>query len=76
LLFASAPLALEVAASPEHLNKLFQANSYLPFGRDLIFLAITILAIGLIDALEASLLLCGRRMTLGRRIISHSPAFA
>jgi hypothetical protein len=69
MLFAAAPLALEVVASPERLGKLFQANSYIPFGRDLIFLAITILAIGLIDALEATLLLHGRRTTLGRKFI-------
>ena len=56
LLFAAAPLALEVVTSPEHLSTLFEANSYLPFGRNLIFLAITILAIGLIDALESILL--------------------
>lgn len=69
LLFAAAPLALEVVTSPEHLSTLFEANSYLPFGRNLIFLAITILAIGLIDALESILLLHGRRTTTGRNVI-------
>jgi hypothetical protein len=57
ILFAAAPLVFGIVARPENFGKLFQGTSYLPFTRDLIFLAIAILAIGLIDSLEAMLAL-------------------
>jgi hypothetical protein len=61
ILFACAPLALEIAITPQDFPRLFIRESYAAFGRDLIFLAIAVLAIGLVDSLEALLLLKNRR---------------
>jgi hypothetical protein len=61
ILFASAPVAFEIATTPQNFPLLFVSDSYAAFGRDLIFLAIAVLAIGLVDAFEALLLLKNRR---------------
>src|SRR5262249_42888586 len=61
IFFACAPVALEVATSPEKVGKLLIAESYVSSGRDLILAAIAVLAIGLIDSLEALLQLRNRR---------------
>jgi len=68
--FAITPVFLGVVASPDHLNRLFSASHYVSFGRDLIFVAIAILAIGLIDALEVVLLTHHQRKRTNRLMFS------
>jgi hypothetical protein len=50
--FAVSPVILGIADSPAHVLRLFDYDSYTEAGRDLIFAAIAVLAIGLIDAFE------------------------
>jgi hypothetical protein len=57
-----------VADSPQTLSRLFSSENYILFGRDLIFVAIAILAIGLIDTWETFLLLRNRRTTLSKAL--------
>lgn len=71
VIFAAIPVALGIANTPEQLRQLFKPVSYLSSGRELIFLAIAVLAIGLIDALD-SLLLVHRGRSLSSKIIFGS----
>jgi hypothetical protein len=52
ILFAVSPVALGIASSPGNVPKLFEIDSYADVGRDLIFSAIAVLAVGLIDTFE------------------------
>jgi hypothetical protein len=59
--FAVSPVMLGIATAPQNAGRLLLAESYAASGRDLIAGAIAVLAIGLIDSLEAVLLLWNRR---------------
>jgi O-antigen/teichoic acid export membrane protein len=72
IVFAAAPVALGIVAGPEHFWKLFQGRSYIPFGRDLFFLSIAILAIGLIDSLEAVLALRNQHAVWMRTVFAFT----
>lgn len=50
---AAGPILAAIAPSPAHVEDLFILSSYDKVSRDLLFLAIAILSIGLVDALEA-----------------------
>lgn len=66
IFFAAAPLLLGVANSPSSLGKLLEVSSYLNHGRDLMFVAIAILAVGLIDSLETLLIVRNMRRRMAR----------
>jgi hypothetical protein len=70
IFFAIAPVTLGVVTAPQHIGRLFSAASYVPFARDLIFVAIAVLAIGLIDSLETILLVRNRRGWLNKSLFA------
>jgi O-antigen/teichoic acid export membrane protein len=59
--FAITPVTLGIAASPQQIGKLFRSENYVSSGRELILVAIAVLAIGLIDSLETLLIVQNRR---------------
>ncbi len=61
IFFALSPLVMGIATGPQFLRNLFTYQSYATHGRDLIFTAIAVLAIGLIDSLETILFVRNRR---------------
>ena len=59
---------LAVVRVPQFAGRLFYSASYSDLGRDLIFVAIAVLAIGLIDSLETLLFVRQRRGLLSKCI--------
>ncbi len=52
LLFAASPVLLTIAKSPSHQSDVFTFSSYVEYPRDVAFIIVAIIAIGLVDALE------------------------
>jgi len=52
VLFAAGPVIVSVAPTPAHIRDLISLSSYLGAARDLLFLSVAILALGLVDSLE------------------------
>ena len=76
VIFAGIPVALGIVGTPEQFVLLFTSNSYLSSGRELIFLAIAVLAIGLIDSLDSLLLVHDRRNLLSQFIFGTTCVLA
>ena len=61
ILFAASPVLLSVARSPSHQNDIFEITSYAEYPRDVAFVVVAIIAIGMIDALEVLASLFGSK---------------
>ena len=52
VVFAASPVLLAIASSPSHQTDLFNGSSYSSYSRDVAFIIVAVIAIGMIDALE------------------------
>jgi uncharacterized membrane protein len=75
VIFALAPTFFGVAGTPHQIGKLFQIESYLTLSRDLIYLSISVLAIGLIDSFEGLIQIQSRRSRIGQIIFALTFVF-
>ncbi len=61
VVFAASPVLLAVISSPSHQGDLFVGASYASYSRDVAFILVAVIAIGMIDALEVSATYFGPR---------------
>ena len=52
VVFAAGPVLLAIASSPSHQGDLFVGASYANYSRDVAFILVAVISIGMIDALE------------------------
>ena len=52
VIFAASPVFLAIASAPSHQGDLFVGASYVKYNRDVAFILVAVVAIGMLDALE------------------------
>lgn len=61
VLFAASPVLLAIASTPSHQGDLFSAAAYTIYGRDVAFVIVAVIVIGMVDAFEVLATYFGRR---------------
>lgn len=59
--FAASPVLLTIAKSPSHQGDIFAITSYATYARDIAFVVVAVIALGLVDAFEVLASLFGDR---------------
>ena len=75
VLFALTPTVFGIAGSPQQMGKLFLVESYLTYSRELIYLSISVLAVGLVDSLEGLIQIQAKRSWLSQIVFGLTLAF-